>query len=1111
MDGILVDKAIDVALNGLQSIAEKKKFKDIVVESGKEIYQHKGESEETEKVKLVFSEVRMQELAERLSVLSPIQWERCAIQEIYINCISNEVSEESAKKCADDYWTVLKDRIIKDFPGKYDSVLINEISHQIEEFATQSQAGLLALGNIFNSRMDALEERFALKPVVYNASEEMVLNKEIPFIAVNDHVDEWYISTQYEKSFKKDGIGKKQELIRITSCWRQEREEYPNWYIMPHEYHVRVKHNTYLADWMGKFEEFDIVELLDFYFEYCWRWNTSMFFIKNYELQQVMKFWFYYYDTLDAKEEMNEAQLHKWVFIGLCLLRDCREVLDIDKWQEIYDCMHKYELCETMHRDAIWIENIRLQFHQMQLKQVIESIQTKDEEELSIQVRLQVAGVLAECGEIECAIARLERVESKIKEVIEGQSSTQKERTLALSLLSCAYQLHKCIYGSTILFGVCYKEDSTIGTLDEKIKEYEMYYSLDANIKAVEKDMLHWRYEKDKAQSVVFDINREAVTLVGGSEPSCDSVYYMYRTLELMSMPLELRNVYWMPKELIYYMTSYFLKSCPKLGMFMLLRGDNEKLIKSQITHLWISEISKEMMYQMLDYFLQILRYNMYDFKNHIEWGKQDLYTYALNNSIELVQRLASYCATYQYAELMQVTIELLKENCVNGYGKMDQFVECIMRYVPEQVKAGYVKAILQLPIVKRSIHGSEHQIEVLEFMNHHENTTVVFGQADISKREIDKLLNRRCIDSFQKKVVLERLMMLYQWGYLNDAQQRQFRDMLWSKVSEVTGLPVLENRYMFSCLTLPRPEDINVLSLIKKNLLETDWLDHVDQNGISMIGGKVTAFHEILGVCNYCKKEKIFCWSKEEAAILVERLLDYIVNNVHRLQEEKHMSWGIADEFSKRFAMIQRVIVDILSTTEDDLLELKEKVQCTFSEVYANEEEWMYLYVATATPEEVRSHMMKLFNQLYGGRNWESGLRASEYLLNTHVLSEDEEHEFFNKLLWLAKACRESGYASLLITLHNCFYSDVCKFTALELAEIEEVLDNARRTFVYDKCNSEKEMKNYVLIRASSAKLAYAVHCYCKRNEIEELDAVARWRKICESEEFTEVRNGWL
>ena len=1110
MDGILFDKAIDKAVEIFVQIAERQKFKDIVVSSGIALYERKSQTDETEKIKYALTKDKLQELADQLNILSPIQWERCAVQTVYISCISNEVSEQTAKKYADAYWAVLKDRIIKEFPGRFDSVLMNELSHQIEAVRAQSQAGFEVLGNTFNSRMAEIEERLALIPVMGVVPEERTLHKEIPCIAVNDCADEWKIHTQYEKDFLKDGIEKKQELARLTACWKEEREAYSGWYIVPHEYYVKLKQNTYLADWIAKSEDFELAELLDFYYEYCWRWNTSMFFIKGYELKQVMKFWFFYYDASE-KTLKNENQLQKWLFIGLCLLRDCREVLEIDKWQEIYDCMYQYEACESLYGDALWLEKVRLYFHQMQLKQVVDIIKTKKEEELSFPVQLQAAGVLAECGEIKHAIGWLDRIEYAITVELASRSTTAKERTFALSMLSCVYQLHKCIYASTIIFGSRYGEDSVIKQLDEKINEYEVHYSLDANINAVEKDMLRWRFEKDKAKSSVFDINRESITLVGGSEPSCDSAYYMYRSLELMSMPMEIRNVYWLPKEMTYYMISYFLQSCPKLGLFMLLRGDNEKLIKSQITHMWIYEVPRESLYQMLDYLLQVLRYNMYEFKNHAEWGKQDLYTYALNNGIELVQRLASYCATYQYAELMQVTIELLKENCVNGYGKMDQFVERIMRYIPEQIKAGYVKAMLQLPIVKRSIPGSERQIEVLEFMNHNEKTTAAFGQAVLSAGEIDKLLNRRCVDAFQKKVVLERLMMLFQWGYLNEKQEKQFQKLLWSQVSEETGLPVLENRYMFACLTLPHPEEINVLQNIKKRLLETDWLERIDQGGISMIGGKVAGFHEILGIYNYCKKEKLSCWSKEEAIALVEKLLDYTVKNLHHLQEEKYMSWGISDEFLKRFVMIQRVIVAIISSTNDDLSELKASIQDTLSEIDANEAEWIYLNIATTTQEKIHSYSQKLLNQLYSGRNWESALRACEYVLNTHMLSKDQESAFLSKIVWLAKTCKEQALASLLITLHNFFYSEVYEFTILELEEICDVLDNVRTTFIYDKCKQEKEMKQYILIRSSCAKLAYEMHCYCERNQLEELEAVKRWYEICEGEEFAEVRNGWL
>ena len=50
------------------------------------------------------------------------------------------------------------------------------------------------------------------------------------------------------------------------------------------------------------------------------------------------------------------------------------------------------------------------------------------------------------------------------------------------------------------------------------------------------------------------------------------------------------------------------------------------------------------------------------------------------------------------------------------------------------------------------------------------------------------------------------------------------------------------------------------------------------------------------------------------------------------------------------------------------------------------------------------------------------------------------------------------------------------------------------------------------IAIRAAAASLAYSLFEYCQQSELEEPDAIRRWRELCsDPDEFSEVKNSWL
>lgn len=512
----------------------------------------------------------------------------------------------------------------------------------------------------------------------------------------------------------------------------------------------------------------------------------------------------------------------------------------------------------------------------------------------------------------------------------------------------------------------------------------------------------------------------------------------------------------------------------------------------------------------MVDYLVQVIQYNVYEFGNHTSWYKQDLYTYALLNTVELLKRLAAYCAPYQYNSLMQILIALLQTNCLVEYRKIDELVNCFCKYIPEYKKAEYLNDFVKLPIEERYIHGKEYQVEILNILNHNENTRNFFRNAMIEDNVVDDLIKRHCVSEFERRTIIERLMMLYEFDKLNSRQKKVFTEILWENISEEKGLPELPNRYMFAVLSLPHPDGVDILERVKGNLLNSDWAQKLDKNGYSMFMGNVVYFHEIIGLCKYCKKNNIICWTKEEATILISSLLSYIKTKQDKLKLEQETDWSISREFEKRFEKIQEVIVEVLRVTDDIDMELKENINSTFREIYGDSLVWIYLRGALSLDE---THLLQqaVLDALYSGENITMAMKATEYILLNHVFENEQLHDFLLQVLRLVRVGREKGLASLLIILHNVFYSSDIEFSQSELYEIDEILLSVDSQYRYNKCSTEEMAKSYVLVRMCCAKLAYEVHNYFLKHNMSELPGTMLWKKICEGQEFAEVKNSWV
>lgn len=1110
---------------------EYKRFEKAFVECGEAICSYEADkSERYQKLTFILSAKNMEELAGIVFSMDVLMWKKVAERKLYEKCTQNELSEKEADKCVEEFIHLLKQALSKYLPDKFSTMMIADIDEHLEILGERGERWFKSLEQVSSqiiSNISSLAEKLEDKQ---SESDGCEVEEPIDFhgivkgIPVNDNT-EWELRETESYRMFAEAEERKDEIQKLTSQWGEERKKYPGFYILPYEKADELRRKTDTVGLLSQRESVDASDMLDFIFEYCWRWNRSLFIISAYDCKQIYLFFEDYEETFRDMNNVDAYKLYQWFFVGLCLLRDAREELDFSKWEDIYELLDIYKdslgAYEEDFGQILWLERVRMLLYRMRIRETVAQIKEKKASISSWHVRLQTAGILAECGEVKEALKYLEELKKEIKHSMQENAGEEKEDLQTLTLLSCVYQLQEYLI-SAVSFAEFWREDTEKGEkkqlenwlaeVEKEKREVMSFFSLDEELAHIQAAMLQWLYNVDRKKKMPFDISKETVTLISMGEPSCEAAYYMYRMLELMALPIEIKKVYQLPQNLIYYMQKAIFGMCPKLGIYLLLRGDNEDYINRYINHDFLIQRSSQEVEEILDYVMQAFRYNMQEFKHYNHPSEQNLYTSLLKNGIELFIRFSSRCGDYQFADLLQIVADLMNENCIIDFGKMDNLLYYISLYVPESIKAEKLNMFLGTAMIQRIPVGRKSQIDIFEMLNRNEETTYLFKEASVNETYIDKLLSKRIRNPKENEIRLERLIELYRFGKIKSHQVQSFIDILWKSRSEETGLPDLPDRYLFSFLELPHPEGVDVLGLVKKAIFKYPWKQKLDGKGHLITMGNVRYFKEISGLCNYFSKKGIACFSLDEALMLIRQFADYWTVNKDKIVPENINNSDVAEEFFVRFENLQSVIAEIMKCCEEQKnQELNETVQGLYEDMKGKGIASAYVRVLVGGEKERNDCIEEMLEILYRGKKTRAALDGLYHILTNHLLEKEKEDELLIQILRIAKTGKEKGLASLLIMIHNLFYSNKMSFSKNALKETGKILEYIPEEFVYEECDGEKQMKTYVLIRHFTALLAYDVYKYCKSRQLVEPPGVQSWREICRGDEFMDVKNAYM
>lgn len=311
---------------------------------------------------------------------------------------------------------------------------------------------------------------------------------------------------------------------------------------------------------------------------------------------------------------------------------------------------------------------------QMKISETREQLITFKCNDKAIGVRLQIAGIKAECGFLEEAFQDLIHLEeyilTKLKTDSKYISSIQYK-----SVLASVYFMQSFVWQAIHPF----VRNEQLKSIWRKLECFNKYFDFDRERKGYIKKL----YEnlKKERKSVPFEIDRDSKIIIHTFNKVSD-VYDFYRVLDRMAIPL---HIGW--TRLLDDDESDFIKTLLKtykyIGWFMLVRMGSTKTVEKVLGRrecIILNSDERNILRKAFDY-----TYNsVYISISYIQNIKKDChgnaYGHVLLNGLEILKRLSSTANVIDQKKLIDLMCKLLDADIVKEYQVLNKWISHIMK-----------------------------------------------------------------------------------------------------------------------------------------------------------------------------------------------------------------------------------------------------------------------------------------------------------------------------------------------------------------------------------------------------------------------------------------------
>lgn len=1100
--GILFTKCLDIS-----------QMEQLFLDAGADItcYERDG-SEESELRAIAFGEDNMRMLAKHMhGSADDFLWFDHLHDCVRALLSGNAMTEDNKKFCEQHFCDVIETRLRSVFPQICERSMLSSISSEVSDLGAQMERMTAHVQRIQN-----VEEM--IREIMHRQEEQRIHQRQ----EHSDHagagtgqsgcaIPKWHLRHREVKGIWRPEAEQETEIGSLIEAWSKEREDYPGWYILPWKECEKLSSNTSVTGLLQSHKWMDGRTMLLFVFELVWRYEKCLHPYNQYEWSCIDTVWENYAAVISEQCESKSDRripdgmiedVKKWFYIGQALLRIFRENGEDAEWKRVYGRLKHYENYGTNGETELQLEKAKYEYHHLNLAGLRRELNKCRPKKEQYEQRLQILGLRVECGETRAVIPELEQLIRELEEACLGKLSDD-HRVFCLTLRTCMLQLLSlCIQGLHD-----YMEDyeacqEYINQLLAEMEHQKSLFDWSSWKEYVEYELLTWQTKQNK-KSESFDLNRETFTMFGGTW-GCTAAYRFYRVLERLALPLRCGYVSLLGSLEQPWMDA-LLGESDRLGLFMVIRGNRSDTVKELINRDYVTGLDQNRGNEITAFLIRALDVNTDEFDALDRDMAGNLITRIQENVPELLIRFMSRCPEPQQQNAMLLLKKLMEDEELPIAFPMASLMLGILDRVSEKIKAQMFGVMLGTAICEhKTLYGHGDGLDLFDYYFRKKDLGPWKQYCAAEPSVVDRLLEHGSDTLYVWRTKVMRLDVLNELGLLNDNQRWSYGELIWSRVSERTGLPDLPNMHLFAYEILPCVDPAIPVRSVKGYFLNQRLCDQWgDKDGCRLTMGEVAYLDELILLCQNMDRNY---WSMEEA----ETLLQNILEDCETLKEKwMHASENgfMKEEYRQRLGKMVRAMAAVCRNVTAPL---EEALNSRLNKMV---EELQPLGISTKELEVQITNDSALVDRIIEEmRSPDSGLTAGA-LSAAYVYMEKhplhpEARRLFDELLAILRYRKNPGLVSAVWVLHNLAYMKSAVLCSENMEAVDKELERLAEAIQLDQDTRGLRVKDILNIRRACMALAFQLYHWDDRYAGQ---GVCNWKELAAGNEVNEVKNEWL
>jgi hypothetical protein len=676
---------------------------------------------------------------------------------------------------------------------------------------------------------------------------------------------------------EKDNNDKIDDIIKR---WKQKRQSYPDWLILPSHKRDILRHDTKII--LNKInkdknKKEDAESSIEFLYELNWRQEKCLRPINNDWIETYEKIIERYnpFPSVLQTENANTPQNNKsldwksisqyWVELQLSLLRFYREEGFNEKWILLAEKVNFIKQALPSEMSAKYsYERCLYKLFILDICGVRDELRSWKTDETLPYWEAKRASLMAELGDVEDAEKILDLSLIEIRNRL--RLSPVKNDYSLVSQEAYLLQLANCIKTSLVFpyLNLKKKEDEKYSKRGDELKQYQcdpwnerrtfdFYLKVEPPENNIEK-----KYNFDGSETIIYHSTPDAFSFQS---------YSYLRFFEEVGMPYKLPYVNCI-SESFKNAILHVAKCLPNWGVVAFVRTGDDKIINRIFNKKNTLKISQETCDLWVVNYLDILNRYAKEAKNDNRYNN-DTFASSLSTSIPKLLSVLSMKCSYEIKHKILLFVKELycSDAKTRSKYKIDKLVKLLMESFPPKELYSLLPELLKFPIIDEKTYP-----DVFDFIQW--DGFQSSDEIKIDVKIVDELISFLSNGNSKRKTAVTRLAHLWQVGLLTIEQQTNFGIALWS-ITNDDGFPK-EISYRNYCymLKLPHPNTINPHEILREYINTHPMPSVEEQNGIALYHGYRDQHFIFKNIA--ATSELKYQWSREEINALLLKIANY-------------------------------------------------------------------------------------------------------------------------------------------------------------------------------------------------------------------------------------------